>query len=321
MALTINTNMTSLQAQHALSNSTQSLNQSIKRMTTGYKINSASDDAAGLAVANKMKVKISAVTVAQSNVELGNSLLSTLEGNYGVIQDHLQRIRDLTEQSANGTYSTDSLVAIKDEISQRLDEITRVSRTTEYNDLYLLTDGKLADGSAAAVENKFQTDGCNLQVGVTSSENSVITLDKSLFASAVASSLTWKATGIKNTDGGAVTMPADQEAFSKACAGLSEEADLEGTKGANQMLAVIDYAISNITERTTLLGATMNRLDSASSALEVQSDNLTSSLSTVKDADIAAESSSYISAQILQQASATLLATANQTPQIALNLI
>ena len=133
--------------------------------------------------------------------------------------------------------------------------------------------------------------------------------------------MTWTVSGIKNTDGGAITPPDTQEKFAATCAGLSTETDLEGTKGANQMLAVIDHAISNITERTTLLGATMNRLDSASSALEVQSDNLTSSLSTVKDADIAAESSSFISAQILQQASASLLATANQTPQIALNLI
>ena len=87
------------------------------------------------------------------------------------------------------------------------------------------------------------------------------------------------------------------------------------------MLAVIDNAIADITERTTLLGATQNRLASAADALQVQSDNLTSSISTVKDADIAAESSSFISAQILQQASASLLSTANQTPSIALNLI
>lgn len=310
MALTINTNMASMQAQHALSNSTTALNKSIERMTTGYKINSAGDDAAGLAVAQKMQVKLSSVSVAQSNVQLGQSMLSTIEGNYNVIQDHLQRIRDLTEQSANGTYSSDSLLAIKSEISQRLDEISRVTNSTEYNNLYLL------NGDARFDE------GLDLQVGITSSTNSVITLDKSLFANCESSALVWKATGITNTDGDAVDASGmDQDEFSATCAGLGTTADLEGTHGANQMLAVLDNAIADITERTTLLGATMNRLDSASDALQVQSDNLISSLSTVRDADVAAESSAYISAQILQQASATLLSTANQTPSIALNLI
>lgn len=311
MALTINTNMASLQAQHALSSSTKSLNSSIQRMTTGYKINSAKDDAAGLAVANKMKVKLSSVSVAESNVQLGSSMLDTIEGNYEVIQDHLQRIRDLTEQSANGTYSTDSLTAISSEISQRLDEITRVANSTEYNGLYLLNGDFGEKGKM----------GIDLQVGITSSTNSVIHLDGSLFNSIQASALTWMVKA-KNTDGKDVDATGmKQQEFADTCAGLGTTAKLEGTQGANQMLAVLDKAIATITERTTLLGATQNRLESASDALQVQSDNLTSSLSTVRDADVAAESSAYISAQILQSASASLLSTANQTPSIALNLI
>ena len=310
MALTINTNMASIQAQHALTSSTKSLNSSIERMTTGYKINSAKDDAAGLAVANKMKVKLSSVSVAESNVQLGSSMLDTIEGNYEVIQDHLQRIRDLTEQSANGTYSTDSLTAISTEISQRLDEITRVANSTEYNGLYLL------NGDFGEKGKK----GIDLQVGITSSTNSVIHLDGSLFNSIEASTLTWMVKA-KNTDGKDVDATGmKQQEFADTCAGLGTKT-LEGTHGANQMLAVLDKAIATITERTTLLGATQNRLDSASDALQVQSDNLTSSLSTVRDADVAAESSAYISAQILQSASASLLSTANQTPSIALNLI
>lgn len=316
MALTINTNMASIQAQHALNKSTNSLNASIERMTTGYKINSAKDDAAGLAVAQKMQVKLSSVSVAESNVQLGSSMLETIEGNYTVVQDHLQRIRDLTEQSANGTYSTDSLIALKSEISQRLDEITRIANSTEYNGLYLLN-GDFGTDTANGGKN-----GLDLQVGITSSTNSVIHLEGSLFDALVASTFIWKAAGVTNTDGGAVDASAmSQDEFASTCAGMGATTGLEGTKGANQMLAVLDNAIANITERTTLLGATQNRLESASDALQVQSDNLTSSISTVKDADVAAESSAYISAQILQQASASLLSTANQTPSIALNLI
>lgn len=348
MALTINTNMGALQAQHALNNATNSLNKSIERMTTGYKINSASDDAAGLAVATKMETKLSAVSVAESNAELGSSLLNTIEGNYGVIQDHLQRIRDLTEQAANGTYATDSRLALQSEIEQRLDEIDRVTRNTEYNGMYLLS-GTDAQGNDLAIA----TDGLNLQVGINSSIDSVVTLDASLFRSCLSSSLlnfAENATAVRgqvmNSDLRVVDMTdiTTKTDFAKLCAGLATEADgygdvnvpdpddktnagsdtattLAGTFGASQMLATLDYALADINERTTLLGATQNRIDSATDALQVQSDNLTSSLSTVRDADVAEESSSYVSAQILQQASATLLTTANQTPSIALNLL
>ena len=348
MALTINTNMGALQAQHALNNATNSLNKSIERMTTGYKINSASDDAAGLAVATKMETKLSAVSVAESNAELGSSLLNTIEGNYGVIQDHLQRIRDLTEQAANGTYATDSRLAIQSEIEQRLDEIDRVTRNTEYNGMYLLS-GTDAQGNTLAIAEE----GLDLQVGINSSIDSVVTLDASLFRSCLSSSLlnfqegTTGARGqVMNSDLRVVDMTdiTTKTDFAKLCAGLATEADgygevnvpdpndktnagsdtattLAGTFGAGQMLATLDYALADINERTTLLGATQNRIDSATDALQVQSDNLTSSLSTVRDADVAEESSSYVSAQILQQASATLLTTANQTPSIALNLL
>ena len=313
MALTINTNMASLQAQNAMNKSTNSLNASIERMTTGFKINSAKDDAAGLAVATKMETKLSAVSVAESNVALGTSMLSTIEGNYGVINDHMQRVRDLTEQAANGTYSSDSLKAIQSEIAQRLDEIDRVTANTEYNDMYLL-DGTL-------------TDGLDLQVGITSSENSVISMSADLFASTESSMLLklGEAGAVVNTDGDTVDLTDvdTNEKFAKIAAGLGDGTvgTFEGTDGANQMLAAIDTALKNVSDRTTILGSTMNRLESAEDALTVQSDNLTSSLSIVKDADIAAESSKFVSAQILQQASASLLSTANQTPSIALNLI
>ena len=280
MALTINTNMGALQAQHALNNATNSLNKSIERMTTGYKINSAADDAAGLAVATKMETKLSSISIAESNAQLGSSLISTIEGNYGVIQDHLQRIRDLTEQAANGTYSTDSLIAIQSEISQRLDEIDRVTANTEYNGMYLIS------GDA-----DLSTKGLDLQVGITSSQNSVINLEADLFRSCKASSLLnfadavgTGATGVINTDGKEVSMANidTKDAFAKLCAGLATDADaygdvdvpdlnggadtqktLAGTFGANQMLAVIDYALADISDRTTLLGATQNRVDSA----------------------------------------------------------
>ena len=101
MTLTINTNMASLTVQHNMDKATKSLNQSIERMTTGYKINQAKDDAAGYSVMTKMDTNLRSTSVCQNNVAMGSSLLSTLESNYDIMIEHMQRIRDLTEEAAN----------------------------------------------------------------------------------------------------------------------------------------------------------------------------------------------------------------------------
>ena len=282
MALTINTNLGSLIVQRNLADATEALNRSIERMTTGYKINSAGDDAAGYAVATKMDTQLSSISVAQDNVAIGSSLLSTAESNYDLIVTHLQRIRDLTEEAANGTYGQDSIDAIKAEVTARWAEIDRISDSTEFNGI------KLLDGSAGAI---------NLQIGIDSTANSQLALDAALFDDASAQELTGVA---QNTFLGYFTV---------------------GGTNYGTALDAIDAALDEVTSRQTNIGAIQNRLDSAADALDVQYSNVTSSLSTIKDADVAAESSEYIKAQILQQASASLLSTANQTPSIALNLI
>ena len=282
MALTINTNLGSLIVQKNLADATEALNQSIERMTTGFKINSAGDDAAGYAVATKMDTQLSSISVAQDNVAIGSSLLSTAESNYDLIVTHLQRIRDLTEEAANGTYGQDSIDAIKAEVTARLEEIDRIAASTEFNGI------KLLDGTAGAI---------NLQIGIDSTTNSRLELDANLFAESTAEELTGVA---QTTFLGYFTV---------------------GGTNYGTALNAIDAALDEVTTRQTNIGAIQNRLDSAADALDVQYSNVTSSLSTIKDADVAAESSEYIKAQILQQASASLLSTANQTPSIALNLI
>ena len=282
MTLTINTNMASLTVQHNMDKATKSLNQSIERMTTGYKINAAKDDAAGYSVMTKMDTNLRSTSVCQSNVAMGSSLLSTLENNYDIMIAHMQRIRDLTEEAANGTYGTDSLAAINAEIEARFTEIDRIAAVTEYNGKPLMTGGG----------------AINIQVGIDSSANSTITLAAALFADAKA----------KTTIGKSATEY-------KALITTPSAANIKTA------LDAIDAGLTNITSRQTSIGAYQNRLDSAADALTVQYDNLTSSLSTVRDTDVASESSNFIKAQILQQASASLLTTANQTPSIALNLI
>ncbi len=212
-------------------------------------------------------------------------MMSTLEDHYSLISNHLQRVRDLTEQAANGTYGSDSLKAIKAEITARLEEVDRITANCEFNGR------KMMNGSI--------TTDINLQVGLYSGTDSQIKLDSSLFENANIATMFGE----------------DKDTIASKCAGLTN-----GTT-ASSMLDRIDDVINEISNRTTTLGAAQNRIESAIESIGVQSENITSSLSTLRDADIAEESSKYIQAQILQQAAATLLSTANQTPSIALNLL
>ena len=284
MALTINTNLSSMIVQSNLSKATSSLNNAIERMTTGYKINHAADNAAGYSIARNWETQLGSLDVAADNAATGADMMTTLEDTYSLVSSHLQRVRDLTEQAANGTYGSDSLKAIKSEITARLDEVDRIAANCEFNGL------KMMDGSMGDI---------NLQVGLYSGADSQITLDASLFEKGDIKSL----------------FKEDKADLAEKCAGLKKGV------AASSMLDKIDEVINEISGRVTTLGAAQNRIESAVESIGVQTENITSSLSTLRDADVAEESSNYIKAQILQQASATLLATANQTPSIALNLL
>jgi len=274
MAITVNTNMQALRVQQNLNTATSRMNTSMERMSSGSKINSAKDDAAGLAVSTTLSKTISSSKVASDNVAIGNDLLSSAEGALGVIQENFQRIRDLTEQAANGTYSADDLKAISAEVGARLDQIDELTKTTAFNGK------KLLNGSCST--------GITLQVGTEGGDT--LSLNSGIFNAVSTSTLS----------------------------GL-EAAITEGT--ASAQLSTIDTALNGITTRVTNIGAAQNRLEAVSDGLEVQQMNLTSALSTIKDADVAEESASYVQNQILQSASATLLVQANSAPQIALTLI
>lgn len=282
MAISVNTNLASLTAQKSLNGATTRMNTAMERMSTGFRINSSKDDAAGMAVSTKLDYKLSSLNVAADNVQMGTALLDTAEGVLGTLNDNLVRIRDLTEQAANGTYGSDSLTAIMQEVQARVDEITRLSETVEFNGKFLLNDSI--------------TEGIKLQVGIKADDNSVITLDKSLFKTAAASV-------ILNVAGGDITDKYKDDSTARA------------------FLNNIDSALANITERMARIGGIQQRLISCLEANEAMSSSVTSSLSTIQDADVAAESANYIKEQILQQISTSMLSTANQAPSIALNLI
>ena len=279
MAITVNTNMAALAAQNALNKSTSKMNTAMERMTTGYKINSSKDDAAGLAVSNKLEYKVSSLKVAQNNAQMGASMLDTMEGVMTTINDNLTRIRDLTEQAANGTYGSDALTAITTEVNARIAEIDRIANSAEFNGK------KILDGSTKSV---------TLQVGINGDANSQITLDASVFQSAKKDDL-----GLTDVDW----------------------AKKDGDATARAYLETVDKAIEKITNAKTAIGGKQAAITSAMESAQVMQTNLTSANSLIKDADIAEESSNYIKNQILQQTSASLLATANQAPSIALNLV
>ena len=281
MALTINTNMSSMIAQRNLTSATSRMSKAMERMISGFKINHAKDDAAGYSIASRWSLQISSLDMAASNTSMGMDLLKTAEGNYSLINTHLRRIRDLAMQAANGTYGSLSLNAIKLEVESRLEEIDRVAGSAEFNGIDLMT-AKAKD--------------INIQVGIGSDESSRVVLSADLFQEAYASTL-----------------------FSSTKSAFAE--NFLNNDTASAQIKTIDRAVSLISDRVTNIGALQNRLESALESIDVQTSTLTSSLSTIKDADIAEESSLYIQAQILQQASATLLATANQNPSIVLNLI
>ena len=338
MALTINTNISSLIAQRSLNSATTSLNTAIERMTTGFKINHASDDAAGYSIANLWETQLGSLDVAADNAATGSDLLTTAEETYSLLVGHLQRVRDLTEQAANGTYGSASKKAIQSEISARLTEVNRISANAEFNGIKLMAYNMDGNGNEAV---GITGSGIDLQVGLYADGNSIINLDVELFSNASLSGLFGDIAGttsaghtfedlITEAGGNADELGTAEniEAFAAACAGLKYNDDKtdfylqDGDEyGAKEMLAFLDTAIDEISSRVTKIGAVQNRVESAISALDVQSQNLTSSLSTLRDTDIAEESSNYIQAQILQQASATLLSTANQLPSVALNLI
>ena len=282
MSVVINTNVDSIKIQNILSGSTSALSQAMERMSTGLKVNTAKDDAAGTVISARMQVQLNGNKVAQNNVQNGNALLSTAEGNLDVIQDNLSRIRDLTLQAKNGTYSQDEIQAMQDEVAQRIAEIDRVSTSSKYSQLSLFEDTDL------------QTNGVTFQVGANADDDNTISVANTVFESVTFEELT----GV-----------ADFDLTTMSAAALKTAVEN------------LDAGIDNVTSRKSLIGSAQNRLESALDTLAIQYENLSSAKSIITDADIASEASNYAQQQILQQVSTSLLAQANQAPSIALSLL
>lgn len=285
MAIIVNTNMSSLIAQRNLTNATNGLNTALQRMSTGYKVNKAADDAAGMFIATNLETQIRGSKVAQTNVKTGTNLLQIAEGDIELLEDNLLRMRDLAVQAANSVYSEESMQAMAEEVRYRAKEITRVATASQFNGLHLL------DGTGLH-------DGLRLQVGPNADEaqNSMV-IDASVFSATDADTL------LGDDAEGTITT-----AF-------------ESATNAAAFIETLDGALLDLNTRKATIGAYQNRLDSALDSLVTNVENSTEARSTIVDADIAEEAANYTKYQILQQSTAALLTQANQLPALALQLI
>lgn len=277
MSIVVNTNVASLMVQRNLSKATSSLQTSMQRLSTGMKINNAGDDAAGLALSEKINGQLSASDVCKNNAQTGINMLNIADGDLDIINQNLQRIKDLAVQSANGVYSDSERLSMDQEVQLRIEEINRIASSSTFSDVNLL-DGTIAD--------------MKLQIG-TGSDEAQNTIDIS---------------------------DAFQEATATAL-GVTAVASISTAANARAMIDLIDTAVNNISTRRSVIGASVNRLNSTVDRLDVRKENLQSTYSTIRDTDIASESTNLTKQQILQQSAATLLQQANQTPALALTLI
>ncbi|MGH6646722.1 flagellin [Aquabacterium sp.] len=283
MAQTINTNLNSLNAQRNLNMSQTSLSVSMQRLSSGLRVNSAKDDAAGLAIAERMNSQIKGMNVAARNANDGISLAQTAEGALGKISDALQRMRELTVQARNASNSDSDRDSLNKEFQQLSAEIVRVSAGTTFN-------GKPILATDAAQD---------FQIGANTTANDIIT--------------------ISTTD---MTADASIVAVTGGVGGTPVVIDSTSTTTTlGDVINAIDGALDRINSERAVYGATQSRFDAIISNLQVSAENQTAARSRIMDADFAAETAAMSRAQILQQAGNAMVAQANALPQQVLKLL
>lgn len=285
MAINIRTNIPSLISQRNLDQSTNRLNTSYERLSSGLRINRARDDAAGLSIAESLKADSAVATVAIRNANDGISIVSIADQAIGQIGNTLTRLAELAEQSANGVFANTQRSALNNEFVALQDEIERIALTTKFNGLNLLSGG----GQVV------------FQVGFDGSSLSQVTY------SGVETTLA--ALGLA---GAGTSTPR----FSIIAA-----TDLASQSSARQALDAINSAITSVTRNRGQLGAAESRLEVTIANLQVARENFKAAESRIRDVDVASESAELTRLNILQQAGAAILAQANQQPQLALQLI
>lgn len=291
MPQTINTNINSLNAQRNLNSSQSSLAVSMQRLSSGLRVNSAKDDAAGLAIAELMNTQVRGMNVAIRNANDGISLAQTAEGALGKIGDNLQRMRELTVQARNATNSSSDKDSLNKEFEQLGSEIWRIINATTFNSKPILAD---TAGVAAGTGQTFQI-GAN-----TTANDSITVAALDLTADPTVTALLGA--------GGTIPFPAL----------IDNTADFAAL---GTVIDNIDTALNTVNNTRATYGAIQSRFDAVISNLQVAVENQTAARSRIMDADFAQETANMSRAQILQQAGNAMVAQANQLPQQVLSLL
>ncbi|KZN39520.1 flagellin [Pseudoalteromonas luteoviolacea S2607] len=319
MALYVNTNVSSLNAQRQLNNSGNSLDVSFKRLSSGFRINSAADDAAGLQISDRLTSQINGLNQGNRNANDGISLAQTAEGAMDEVTSMFQRIRTLSQQAANGSNTDEDRLAIQEEIRSLSSEVNRVAADTTFGGQNLLDGSYAANFQVGA--DAVQTISFSMQtVGGTANSlvaNGGFTMSGIAgVASGVTGASLSTTTGTISTTVGA---SADDTAFSDVftAGGIS----VSSQANAQAVLAGVDALIAVVDKKRAELGAVQNRFQSTIRNQSNIAENLSSAKSRIKDTDFAQETASLTKMQILQQASQTILSQANQRPQAALSLL
>ncbi|MFM5344973.1 flagellin [Aeromonas veronii] len=287
MAMFINTNVSSLNAQRNLMNTTKSLDTSYTRLASGLRINSAKDDAAGLQISNRLTSQINGLDQGNRNANDGISLAQTAEGAMDEVTGMLQRMRTLAQQSANGSNSSKDRDALQKEVDQLGSEINRISKDTTF------AGTKLLDGSF----------GGSFQVGADANQTISFSLSQ--------------------TDGfsisGIAAVASQATIFTSGS--TAKGIDISTQTKAQDVLGAVDAMLEVVDGKRAELGAVQNRLDSTIRNQANISENVSAARSRIRDADFATETANMTKQNILQQAASSILAQANQRPQSALSLL
>lgn len=330
MALYVNSNISALNAQRQLMNSGNALDTSFKRLSSGLRINSAADDAAGLQISDRLESQIQGLNQGNRNANDGISLAQTAEGAMEEMTAMLQRVRTLAQQSANGSNTGEDRLAIQEEIRSLMGEINRVARDTTFGGQNLL-DGTYA-ASFQVGADAVQTIGFSMkQVGGSTGDtlnsltaNGGFTLSgMAAIASAVAGNALTAILGTGGVSGlSAINSDIVLADIAFSAASLQATAVSVSTQQNSQLvMASMDSLIAVVDKKRAELGAVQNRFQATIRNQTNIGENLSGAKSRIKDADFAAETAMLTRNQILQQATTTILSQANQRPQAALSLL
>ena len=317
MALYVNTNVSSINAQRKLTNATNSLNTNYQRLASGLRINSAKDDAAGLQISDRLTAQINGLNQGNRNTNDGIALAQTIEGALDETTNMLQRIRTLAVQAANGTNTESDRKALQEEVTQLSAEISRIAKQTTFAGGLILNGPQKAQGAAGAKNSKslIPTDGkLVFQVGANAGDTLALTWDEPFTMTGLGKQATVAAKQLNdNNPTGYVISVANKPSLARWAVSTMAL--------ATATLSNIDKFIQVVDSKRAELGALQNRMESTIRNQASISENEADARSRIRDTDFASETASLTANNIIQQASQTVLAQANQRPTIALSLL